>query len=140
MHGSLAAMTFPSYNDDILATMQGFANQHLYVGTALESLPAVGDNSTFSWHFLSEMYRVLGLQYDYSVDTTPPQIIHNVMLQRCLSTQAALGYAGANTRSSLPAAVAQTTLDLKYVAYAFIYSIKSKQGPDDELKNPGQSF
>ncbi len=139
MQGSLAAMTFPCYSDDLLATMQAFTSQHLYNSAAVGPLPAVADSDTFKWQFLSEMYRVLGLQYDYSVDAHPQQIIQNNVIQRCLATQASLGHAGAITRPSLPAIVARTTLELRYVAYCFIYSLRSKPGSDGELKNPGQS-
>ena len=138
MQGSLAALTFPFYSDDLQTTMQAFASQHLYSGAALGPLSALGDSDTFKWHFLTEMYRVLGLQYDYSVDTHPQQIIQNSIIQRCLSTQASLGRAGESQRPSLSAVVAHTTLELRYIGYCLIYVTRGKQGSDGELKNPGQ--
>ena len=140
MQGSLATMNSQSYNDDLLATMQTFASQHLYASAALEPLPVMGDHNMFNWNFLSEMYRVLGLQCDYSINTGLQHIISNGPIHRCLSTQAALGYAGSATRPSLSSIVAQTTLNLRYVALAFVLSKKTKPGTDDdELKNPGRS-
>ena len=138
MQGSLAAMNFPFYSDDLLATMQTFFEQDLLSNSFLGQLPVAANNELFKSKFLSEMYRVLGLQYDYSIDANPQQIMQNHIIQRCLSTQASLGYAGAKTHASLPALVAQTMLDLRYVAYPLMHLIRSKPGADSELKNPGQ--
>ena len=138
MQGSLAAMTNPSHSDDLLATIQAFANQHLYIDALAGSLPALADSDTFKSHFLSEMYRVLGLQYDYSVDSHPQQIIQNTLIQKCLSIQASVGLAGISKRPSLPSIVAQTTLELRHVAYTYLLATRSKPGTDSELKNPGQ--
>lgn len=137
MQGSLAAMHFSNYNDDLLATMQAFSTEHLYRAADLESLSALADGDNFKWHFLSELYRVLGLHHDYSVDTHPHTIYQNQVIQRCLSTQASLGYSGASMRPSLSASVAQTTLDLRYVASGLLYAGRSRPGTEGELKNQG---
>ena len=138
MQGSLAAMTNPSHSDDLLATMQAFANQHLYLDALAGSLPALADGDMFKSHYLSEMYRVLGLQYDYSVDPHPQQIIQNTLIQKCLSIQTSLGLAGISKRPSLPSIVAQTTLELRHAAYTYLLATRNKPGTDSELKNPGQ--
>ena len=138
MQASLTAMNFSFYHciDDLLAMMQSFFNRRLYSRAVLEALPAGAENDAFKWFFLSEMYRVLGLQFDY--DTHPQQILQSNTIQRCLSTQASLGYAGASRRPSLSAIVAQTTLDLRYVAYAYLAATKSKGGSDSDAYKPGQ--
>ncbi len=138
MQGSLAAMNLPSYNDDLVATMQQFSNQHLYEGVDLANSPRLAEISVFKSHFLSEVYRVLGLQYDYSVDNHPQQIIQNQVIQKCLATQVSLGYAGRSGRPSLSSVVAQATLDLRHAAYSHMYVSRAKLGSDGELKNPGQ--
>jgi hypothetical protein len=138
MQGSLAAMNFPSYSDDLVATMQQFSHQHLYKGSDLAASPKLVEIDAFKSHFLSEVYRVLGLQYDYSVDVHPQQIIQNQVIQKCLATQASLGYAGRISRPSLSSVVAQATLDLRHAAYSHIYVSRAKPGADGELKNPGQ--
>jgi len=138
MQGSLAAMNMPSYNDDLVATMQQFSHQHLYKGVDLATSPRLVEIDVFKSHFLSEVYRVLGLQYDYSVDVHPQQIIQNQMIQKCLATQVSLGYAGRSVRPSLSSVVAQTTLDLRHAAYSHMYVSRAKPGSESELKNPGQ--
>ncbi|KAL6717958.1 Mediator of RNA polymerase II transcription subunit 16 [Lecanora helva] len=129
-------MAVPSYSDDLLATMQAFATQHLYLDGVAGSLPALAHNETFKWHYLSEMFRVLGLQYDYSIDPQPQQIFQNNLIQKCLSTQASISATKVDKRLSIPALVAQTTLELRHVAYAYILASKGKPGSDSELKNP----
>lgn len=138
MQGSLAAMNLPSYNDDLVATMQQFSHQHLYEGMDPATSPMLAEVDLFKSHFLSEVYRVLGLQYDYSVDAHPQQIIQNQVMQKCLATQASLGYAGRSGHPSLPSIVAQATLDLRHAAYSHMYASRAKPGSDGELKNPGQ--
>lgn len=139
MQGSLAAMSVPSYSDDLIATMQQFSNRHLYDGQDL-AIPAVlAETGEFKSHFLSEVYRVLGLQHDYSVDPHPQQIIQNQVIQKCLGTQASLGFAGMRGRTSLSSVVAQLTLDLRHTAFSYLFVSKGKMTPDGELKNPGQS-
>ena len=139
MQASLTAMNSSFYHciDDLLAVLQAFVSRRMYSSAILEALPASADSDAFKWYFLSEMYRVLGLQFDY--DTHPQQILQNNLIQRCLSTQASLGYAGASMRPSLSAIVAQTILDLRYVAYAYLAATKAKVGPDTDANKPGQS-
>lgn len=137
MQGSLAAMNLPGYNDDLIATMQQFSQQHLYKGVDIATSPRLAEIDVFKSHFLSEVYRVLGLQYDYSVDAHPQQIIQNQVIQKCLATQTSLGYAGRSNRPSLSAVVAQVTLDIRHAAYSYMCVKMAKPGSDGDLKNPG---
>lgn len=139
MQGSLAALSSVSYNDDLLATLKLFESQHLTAGSDLVILPALSDRDTFTFRFLSETYRILGLHYDYSIDSQPQHIVSNQILQRCLNTQASLAYRGASIRPSLSGSVAQIILDLRYVAFVLVCIARSKPGSDADLKNPGQA-
>ena len=140
MQATLAALNVLKYNDDLVATMQNFASQQLYNGAFIETLPAVVPSDAFKWHFLNEVSRVLGFHYDYCFDPQPQQMLQNGVIQHCLSTQASLGYAGMYKPPSISSMVAQTTLDLRYAAICFLGSMRSKTGPDSELKNPGLSM
>ena len=140
MQNSLASMASPIYSDDLLSTMQAFESQHLYKAVTLVPPPSEADSDTFKWRFLSEMYRVLGLHVDYSIDAHPQQIINNGAMQRCMGIQASLGWEGASLRPSLPALVAQTALELKHSAYAVMALMRLKPGYDTDSIKLGQSF
>ena len=65
---------------------------------------------------LSEIYRVLGIIVDFSVDPQLDQLFKNSTIQRCLSMQASLGYHGESKPRSLPSKVAWTILKLRITA------------------------
>lgn len=123
-------------SDDCLATMQAFSNQFL------EHRPQPGlalTNSTnFSSHFLSEFCRILAFPIDYSADAQQSSIISNQYIQRLLSAQAALGFAGEYNSPSLPARVAHTIMSLRYIATSLYTFLRGKSPTESELKNPGK--
>ena len=122
LQGSLAILNPITYSDDLLATLETFTSQHLFQET-LQGNPA----ESFKWRFLSEVYRLLGLQYDYSLNAQDNSLLKAAVIQRCLSLQASLGFNGTrNVPPSLSSQVAQSILDLRFVAYALMMAKKSR--------------
>lgn len=140
MQSSLASLNQPSHVDDIIATLQLFSNQYLNSQTHLSQPPTLTDCNTFRSHYLSELYRLVGLHLDYTGDAPLHQLITSSIIQRCLSVQAALGYAGDIGGRSLSAIVAWTMLNTRSIALAFIQLVSKKPaGGENELGKPGLS-
>ena len=123
-------------SDDCLATMQAFSNQFL----EHRSQPglALANSTNFSSHFLSEFCRILAFPIDYSADAQQSSLISNQYVQRLLSAQAALGFAGEYSSPSLPARVAQTIMNLRYIATSLYTFLRGKSPAESETKNPGK--
>ena len=122
LQGSLAILNPITYSDDLLATLETFTTHHLFQDT-LQCNPA----ESFKWRFLSEVYRLLGLQYDYSLNAQDNSLLKAAVIQRCLSLQASLGFNGTrNVPPSLSSQVAQCILDLRFIAYALMMAKKSR--------------
>ena len=134
----VASMTFtPSYVDDCLATMQAFSDQFLEQQSELGPGPALANRDSFSYQFLGGFSRILELGIDYSINPQHLQLLANLYLQKLLSAQAAFGYSGEYSTRPLPAMVAYTMLNTRYIAYSFA-TVLSKQKPtESELRNPG---
>lgn len=91
--------------------------------------------------FLFEVYRVLGVNIDHSIDPQAEQLFRNQMIQRCLSMQMSLSYRGESKPLSLPAKVASTFLNLRYVSLIFAWAFKKPPGvpgTDSDIMNPGE--
>ena len=123
-------------SDDCLATMQAFSNQFL------EHRPqpglALANSTNFSSYFLSEFCRILAFPIDYSADAQQSSLISNQYIQRLLSAQAALGFTGEYSPPSLPARVAYTIMNLRYIATSLYTFLRGKPPIESELKNPGK--
>ena len=129
LQGSLAVLNLGTCSDDLLATLNTFTSQHVFQDTDLGN-----SADMFKWRFLSEVYRLLGLQYDYSVNANYETLVRNTLIQRCLSLQASLGFHGTrNVPPTLPSQVAQTILDLRFVAYAIMMTESMKPTSEGEL-------
>ena len=119
--------------------MQLFLKQHGFEPTQ----PGSTTNSSVEHTFLSEMYRVLGTNVDYALDSGPELLFRNQMIQRFLSMQVSLSYAGEEKHRSLPAKIAWTILNLKFVATCFTIAFSKKligpPGTENEPKKPGTS-
>lgn len=135
----LIACTNPgNHHDDLLAIMQLFLNQHpdnwMPVGEAQTSIEVT---------FLNDIYRILGVHFDYFVDSPPQQLFKNQMTQRCLSMQMSLGFRGERKHRSIPAKVAWTLLNIRCAALIFTFAFKNPRnapGSEGEAKNPGTPF
>ena len=93
--------------------------------------------------FLSEMYRVLGTNVDYALDSNMEALFRNQMIQRFLSMQVSLSYAGEDKYRSLPAKIAWTILNLRFIALCFTFVFKKPAGPgpsgaESDPKQPGK--
>lgn len=123
-------------SDDCLAAMQAFSNQFL------EHRPQPGltlaGSTNFSSHFLSEFCRILAFPIDYSPDAQQSSLISNQYIQRLLSAQAALGFSGESSPPSLPARVAHTIMNQRYIATSLYTFLRPKSPTENELKNPGK--
>lgn len=129
-------------NEDIVAALQAFSNQYLHDQAQAQTghPPTLFNPNTFKLHFLSELYRTIGVQVDYSIDPQMQQLLQSnqgLTLQRCLSVQAALGYAGGSHRPSPSAILAWTFLNIRSVVMVFMGTISRKQGVENELGKPG---
>jgi hypothetical protein len=133
---SIACFSHGSHHDDLLAIMQLFLIQH----SSLCSQYGLTQSSV-ERTFLVEVYRVLGVNIDHSIDAQAEQLFRNQMIQRCLSMQLSLSYQGEGKHRSLPAKVAWTFLNLRYTSLMFAWALKkpsSGPGADNEAKNPGE--
>lgn len=127
-------------NDDIIAALQAFSNQYLHGQAQAGHPPTLFNPDTFKSHFLSELYRTIGVHVDYSIDPQLQQLLQSLqglILQRCLSIQAALGYAGGSHRLSLSALLAWTILNIRSAVMVSMGTISRKSGVENELGKPG---
>lgn len=129
-------------NEDIVAALQAFSNQYLLGQAQTGHPPTLFNPDTFKSHFLSELYRTIGVHVDYSIDPQLQQLLqspHGLTLQRCLSVQAALSYAGGSHRPSLSAILAWTILNVRSIVMVYMGIISSrKPGVENELSKPGK--
>lgn len=127
-------------NEDIVAALQYFSNQYLHSQAQAKHPRTLFNPDTFKSHFLSELYRMTGVRVDYSIDPQLQQLLpspQGLILQRCLSVQAALTYAGGNHRPSLSATLAWTILNIRSVVMMFMGTISRKPIAESELGKPG---
>ena len=127
-------------NEDIVAALQAFSNQYLHGQAQAGHPPTLYNPDTFKSHFMSELYRTIGVRVDYSIDPQLQQLLQSnqgITLQRCLSVQAALGYAGGSHRPSLSATLAWTILNIRSVVMVFMGTISKRPGVENELGKPG---
>lgn len=133
---SIACFSHGNHHDDLLAIMQLFSVQHSSLCSQHGLTP-----SSVQRTFLFEVYRVLGVNIDHSIDAQPEQLFRNQMIQRCLSMQLSLSYQGEGKHRSLPAKVAWTFLNLRYTSLMFAWALKKPSGgpgAENEAKNPGE--
>jgi mediator of RNA polymerase II transcription subunit 16 len=133
---SIACFSNGNHHDDLLAIMQLFLIQH----SSLCSQHELAEGSV-ERTFLFEVYRVLGVNIDHSIDPQVDQLFRNQMIQRCLSMQMSLSYRGESKHLSLPAKVASTFLTLRYVSLIFAWAFKKPPGvpgTDSDVMNPGR--
>lgn len=127
-------------NEDIVAALQGFSNRYLHAQTQAGHPPTLLNPDIFKSHFLSELYRTIGVRADYSIESQLSQLLSSnqgLNLQRCLSFQAALGCAGWSHRPSLSAILAWTILNTRCLVLVFMGTIGRKPGVESELGRPG---
>ena len=127
-------------NEDVVAALQSFSNQYLHSQVETGNPSTLFDSDTFKAHFLSELYRTIGVRVDYSIDPQLQQLLQSnqgLTLQRCLSVQAALGYAGGSHRPSLSAILAWTILNVRSVVMVSVGTMSRKTGVESELSKPG---
>lgn len=129
-------------NEDIVAALQAFSNQYLHVQVQTGDPPSPFNSDIFKSHFLSELYRTIGVRVDYSMEPQLQQLLQSnqgLTLQRCLSVQAALGYSGGTHRPSLSAILAWTILNIRSIVMVSMGIISRKQGVENELSKPGRT-
>ena len=127
-------------NEDIVAALQAFSNQYLHSQVQAGDAPTLFNPNDFKSHFLSELYRTIGVRVDYSIDPQLQQLLQSsqgLTLQRCLSVQAALGYAGGSHRPSLSAILAWTILNVRSIVMVSMGTMSRKPGVENELSKPG---
>lgn len=127
-------------NEDIVAALQAFLNQYLHGQAHAGHTTTLFNPDTFKSHFLSELYRTIGVRVDYSIDPLMQHLLissQGLILQRCLSVQAALGYAGGCHRPSLSANLAWAILNIRSICFVFFGAMNKKPGPESELGKPG---
>lgn len=129
-------------NEDLVAALQAFSNQYLHSQVQAGDAPTFFNPNDFKSHFLSELYRTIGVRVDYSIDPQLQQLLQSTQgltLQRCLSVQAALGYAGGSHRPSLSAILAWTILNVRSIVMVSMGTMSRKPGVENELSRPGMS-
>lgn len=126
-------------NEDIVAALQAFLNQYLHGQAHAAHTTTLFNPDTFKSHFMSELYRTIGVRVDYSIEPQMQQLLmsnQGLILQRCLSFQAALGYAEGSHRPSLSANLAWAILNIRSICLVFFGAISRKQGVESELGKP----
>ena len=140
MQSSVANLNYLN-NEDIVAALQGFSNRYLPAQTQAGHPPTLLNPDTFKSHFLSELYRTIGVRADYTIDSQLSHLLstnQGLYLQRCLSVQAALGCAGWSHRPSLSATLAWMTLNTRFLVMVFMGTIgPRKPGVESEMGRPG---
>ncbi|KAL8816750.1 MAG: hypothetical protein Q9223_004290 [Gallowayella weberi] len=116
MQFNMACGGYGNHHDDLSATMQVFQQQHL------KDDPQQAHNFTHA--FLSDMYRILQLNIDYSGDTKTEIYLKNVLHQKTLSMQLSLGYRGEREHRTLSSKVAFAILQLRWAALTFAMGLK----------------
>ena len=140
MQSSVASLSNVN-NEDIVAALQAFSIQYLHGQAQAGHSPTLFNPDTFKSHFLSELYRTIGVHVDYSLDSQMAQLLQSsqgLLLQRCLSVQAALGYAGGSHRPSLSSILAWAILSIRSLVMVFMGTISRKPGMENELGKPGR--
>ena len=132
---SAACSSQGNHHDDLLTVMQIFLQQHS--GDWMEQRLY---GSSLKDRFVHEIYRVLGVNIDHSVDSQSDQLFRNPNIQRCLSTQISLGYFGERKPRSLSAKVAWTILNLRFAALLMAYAFRKPGAaePESEINKPGK--
>ena len=146
---SYTCMIPTGYAEDTLCVLQTFS-QYVLIDALPDtdmSYPRLADREEFHNQLLSEIYRIMGLNLDKSMDSTADHAYQNPRLQRCLNLQPSFGYAGEDFSRSLPGLVASTALGLRYcsmlLSMAFTKNPFYKPGglyAEQETKNPGMSI
>ncbi|KAL8701035.1 MAG: hypothetical protein Q9224_000687 [Gallowayella concinna] len=116
MQFNMACGGYGNHHDDLSAAMQVFQQQHL------KDHPQQGEDFTHT--FLSDMYRILQLNIDYSGDTKTEVYLKNVLHQKTLSMQLSLGYRGEQEHRTLSSKVAFAILQLRWAALTFAMGLK----------------
>ncbi|KAL8712283.1 MAG: hypothetical protein Q9220_003434 [cf. Caloplaca sp. 1 TL-2023] len=112
----LSSFGYGNQHDDLSATMQLFKKQHLKDDSEQER--------SFSRAFLSDMYRIIPLNTDYSGDIKTEFYLKNGLHQKTLSMQLSLGYWGEEQHRCLSSKVAFATLQLRWAALTFAMGLK----------------
>lgn len=134
-----------NYADDFLYALQLFSNQYLRDALPGGSDVGLSDRNAFKAYLLSETYRILGIKIDHSMDELPDPGFKSPFFQRCLSTQAALGFSGHEVHRSLPGLIAWSMLQSRYCAMVFATACNTNKNPnakpppgaaENETRNP----
>lgn len=123
------------HHDDLIAVMRSFLIQH----SSLCFQHGLTEGSV-ERTFLVEIYRVLGVNIDHSIDPQPEQLFRNQLIQRCLAMQMSLSYQGERKHRSLPAKVAWAFLNLRYASLIFAWAFKKPSGDpggESDIMKPG---
>lgn len=135
-----------NYAEDVYFALQIFTNQYLVSQVQTGGLPFLAYRDNFCAHLSGEMFRMLDIDLDHSMDTQPDAAFRKFNLQRCLNLQASLGFYGTHVRRSLPGLVAWTILNSRFCAIFFATSCvpkppnapKPPSGADFNIKSPGR--
>ena len=123
--------------------MQLFLRQQVFEPIRPGSVISSNSSNSMEQTFLSEMYRVLETNVDYALDPNAELLFRNPMIQRFLSMQVSLSYAGEEKHRSLPAKLAWTILNLRFISMCFTIVLSRKligpPGTENEFKKPGTS-
>ncbi|KZF26413.1 hypothetical protein L228DRAFT_257858 [Xylona heveae TC161] len=103
--------THHNNNDDIVAAIQPHA------------APA------FQHAFLSEIFRALAINADWSFDNIQDKLFRNNVMHRCLSMQGILGFRGEHANKSLTAKLARAALNLRITSFSFIFALNNAARP-----------
>lgn len=87
------------------------------------------NHSALEHEILNEIYRVLGVNVDYSGDPQQEKLFRNPMIRGCLSMQASFGFRGAQEHQSLIAKIASTTLNLRLASLTFTFMFNNVGRP-----------
>lgn len=95
---------------------------------------------------LSEVYRVLGVNVDYSAEPQQDKLFRNPMIRGCLSLQASFGFRGVQKQQTLTAKIASTTLNLRLATQTLTFMFNNIIKPnsagssgESDLAKPGTS-
>ncbi|KAI4283090.1 MAG: hypothetical protein L6R38_002443 [Xanthoria sp. 2 TBL-2021] len=116
MQFNMSCIGYAIYYDDLSALMQNFQKQHLK--------NRLKEAQDFVHVFLSDMYRILQLNVDYSGDIKIENYLKNGLHQRTLSMQLSLGYQGEEQHRTLPSKIAFAILQLRWAALTFLVGLK----------------